>query len=181
MLSSKLSKSAALVLLTASSLAQPQAKQLYVESFRKGSTQIAERTIDVTLNTQNALFETQLKDGSGEGRYQLSLSPSREDDQAKGIRMWSVTLIDLHRKYLGNLLTPSAPGSAPSARREDGAGLLDPNPYAVVSLNTTRVFHVENFYCLVTVQGKHQMTPERLLLDSMQVQVKLTNAKPEMN
>jgi len=179
MLSSKISKSATVAFLAASSLAQLQSKLLFVESFRKGSTQIAERTIDVTLNTQNPIFETQLKDASEEGRYQLSLTPSRDDDQLQGIGMWRVTLIDLHRKHLGNLLTPLAPGAAPAARAEEGAWLLDPNPYAAVPLNTTRVFHVEDFYCSASILEKHQITPERVLLDSMKVQVKLTNSRPE--
>ena len=44
MLSSNCTKSQILVVLAGLSFAQPQGKRLMVESFRKGSTHIAERT-----------------------------------------------------------------------------------------------------------------------------------------
>lgn len=179
MLIRQVSKSMATAFLVTLSFAQPQPKLLYVDSFRKGSTQTVERSIDVTLNTQNPTFVTQLKDNSGAERYQLSLTPSSEGDQSQGIRMWRVTLIDLHRKYLGNLLTPVFPGTVPAAHAEESAWMLDPDPYSAVPLNATRLFRVEGFYCSVKVLEKHQITPERILLDSMKVQVKLTNSRPE--
>jgi hypothetical protein len=41
------------------------------------------------------------------------------------------------------------------------------------------MFHVEDFYCSASILEKHHITPERVLLDSMKVQVKLTNSRPE--
>jgi hypothetical protein len=48
----------------------------------------------------------------------------------------------------------------------------------VVPLRSERVFKVEDFYCVVRVTDHHLTVPERMLLDSMKVEVQFTETNP---
>ena len=65
------------LLLSGSSWAQAALKPVYVESFRKGPTQISEYSIVAKLDNQNPYYSATIKDLDGNDRYQLSLEPHR--------------------------------------------------------------------------------------------------------
>lgn len=167
----------ALAVLAASLWAQT-VKPAYVESFRKGATRVSEEKFAVKLTSDNVKFEAQIKDSAGNDRYSLSLTPARVDESDARIRFWRVTLLDLKRRALGNLLVSSPGAEAESSEAKDHAWVLDANPYAVVPLSAQRVFKVESFYCRVQVQEHHLLRPDQLLLDSMRVEVQFTNTNP---
>jgi hypothetical protein len=158
--------------------AQAASKPVYVESFRKGSTRVAERTIVANLNPDSPRLVATIKDSYNYDRYQFSLVPQRVSEGDERIVAWQVLLIDLKRKYLGNLLVATKPPGLLSDDVADRAWWLDPSPYAVVPLRTKRVFKVEDFYCVVQVTDHHQTVPERLLLDFMKVEVQFTDTNP---
>ena len=168
----------AMTALASQSWAQAASKPVYVESFRKGSTHVAERTIVANLNAENPKFAVKIKDSDNDDRYQFSLVPQRVSEGDDRIVAWRVLLIDLNRKYMGNLLVATKPPGLLSDGLEDRAWWLDPSPYAVVPLRTKRVFRVEGFYCVVQVTDHHQTVPERLLLDFMKVEVQFTETNP---
>ena len=151
---------------------------VYVESFRQGPVRIAEHMIEVNLTAEKPKLEARIKDTEGNERYVLSLIPRKADEQDPGILSWRVQLIDLQRRALGNLLLASPERELPSTDVKNQAWWLDPGPYAVVPLRTVRVFKVENFYCVVQVKEHHFLVPERLLMDSMKVEIQFTNTNP---
>lgn len=150
----------------------------YVESFRKGTARVGERHIVANLGIDRPSCEVKIKDSEGTDRYQFSLVPQRVGEEDDRIIAWRVLLIDLQRKYLGNLLVATRPPTLLSDRPQDRAWWLDPSPYAVVPLRVERVFKVEDFYCVVRVTDHHLTVPERLLLDSMKVEVQFTESNP---
>jgi hypothetical protein len=166
--------------LAAHSWAQAIPKPVYVESFRKGSTRLAELLLVANLSSQNADYKATVKDSKAKDRYQLSLEPVREEGGAERIASWRVLLIDRHRRYLGNYLVADKPPEALSDRPQDRAWWLDPSPYAIVPLLARRVFKVEDFYCVIQVKDYHVL-PENHLPDSMTVEIRFTGTDPRQN
>jgi len=121
------------------------------------------------------------KDLDGNDRYQLSLEPHRVGQGDDKIVSWRVQLIDPRRRYLGNYLVATKPPEPLSDQAQDRAWWLDPSPYAVVPLLARRVFKVESFYCVIQVEDYHKLSPESRLLDSMNVEVQLTQTDPRHN
>jgi hypothetical protein len=169
------------LLLSGSAWAQVALKPFYVESFRKGPTQISEYAIVAKLDTQNPYYNATIKDLDGNDRYQLSLEPHRVGQGDDKIVSWRVQLIDPRRRYLGNYLVATKPPEPLSDQAQDRAWWLDPSPYAVVPLLARRVFKVESFYCVIQVEDYHKLSPESRLLDSMNVEVQLTQTDPRHN
>jgi hypothetical protein len=168
----------AVMALSGQAVAQAVPGPQYVESFRKGPVRVAERSIVANLSIDSPSFELKIKDSDGTDRYQFSLVPERVGEGDDRIIAWRVLLIDLQRKYLGNLLVATKPPGLLSDGPRDRAWWLDPNPYAVVPLRTERVFKVEDFYCMVAVADYHLTVPGRLLLDSMRVEARFTENNP---
>ena len=164
--------------LAAQAAAQAAPVSQYVESFRKGSVRVGERSIVANLTTDRPSLESKIKDSEGTDRYQFSLVPQRVGEGDDRTIAWRALLIDLQRKYPGNLLVATKPPAVLSDRPQDRAWWLDPNPYAVVPLRSERVFKVEGFYCVVRVTDRHFTVPERMLLDSMKVEVQFTETNP---
>ena len=68
------------IVLAATALAGQAAAQTapasqYVESFRKGSVRVGERSIVANLTTERPSLELKIKDSEGTDRYQFSLVP----------------------------------------------------------------------------------------------------------
>ena len=158
--------------------AQAALKPVYIESFRKGPTQISEYAIVAKLDTKNPYYSATIKDLDGNDRYELSLEPHRVGQGDDRIVSWRVQLIDPRRRYLGNYLVATKPPEPLSDQAQDRAWWLDPSPYALVPLLAMRVFRVESFYCVIQVEDYHKLSPESRLLDSMNVEVKLTDTDP---
>jgi hypothetical protein len=166
--------------LAAHSWAQAIPKPVYVESFRKGPTRLAELLLAANLTTENANYKAAIKDSKGNNRYQLSLEPAREEGGAERVVSWRVLLIDPHRHYMGNFLVATKPPEALTDRPQDRAWWLDPSPYAIVPLLTRRVFKVEDFYCVIQVKDFHVIA-ENHLPDSMTVEIRFTGTDPRQN
>ncbi len=166
-----------LVLATATG-AQIPSKSVYVESFRQGSVRISEHMIEVSLTAEKPDFEARIKDAEGNERYALSLMPRKANAEDPGILSWRVQLTDLRRRDFGNLLLASPERELPLTDVKNQAWWLDPGPYAIVPLQTVRVFKVESFYCVVQVKDRHFLSPERPLVDSMKVEIQFTNTNP---
>ena len=169
------------LLFSTHSWAQAAPKPVYVESFRKGATQVSEYTVVAKLDGQNPYYNATIKDLDGNDRYQLSLEPHRVGSGDDKIVSWRVQLIDPRRRYLGNYLVATKPPEPLSDQAQDRAWWLDPSPYAVVPLLARRVFKVESFYCVIQVEDYHKLSPESRLLDSMNVEVQLTQTDPGHN
>ena len=169
--------------LAVGSLAQaaPKSKPIFVQSFRKGRTRVAEQSLFVNLTSKNPKFETRIKDGTGNLRYVLSFMPQTADIQDLRVVGWEVSLVDTRRKYMGNLLVASPPTGLLSDKLEDRAWQLDPSPYAGVPLLTKRVFKVEDFYCVVDPKERQLLRPDRFLLESLKIEVTFTGTNPLAN
>ena len=166
-----------LAVLALPSVAQTAAKPVYVESFRKGSTGITEQTLQVNLTKQSPRYEARVKDSSGHDHFQLTFSPVRIGAEDPSILAWQVSLVDVRRRLYGNLLFPyrdPALNTGPTGH----ISTLDPNPYAIVPTLAKRVIKVENFYCSIEVKKYHLPVPGVWHLDSMDVEVELTNRSP---
>jgi hypothetical protein len=170
-----------ILVVAAHTWAQPALQVVYVASFRKGSTRIAEQTLVANLNSENPVYRASIKDSRGRDRYQLFLEPQRVQEGDASILSWRVLLVDPQRRYLGNLLVATRPPTPLSDRPEDRAWWLDPNPYAVVPVRAKRIFKVEDFYCVIQVKDYRLPVPERLLLASMQVEMQFTETEPQHN
>ncbi len=168
----------ALLVFAAFGCAQTASKPVYVESFRQGPVRISQHMIEANLTAEKPKLEARIEDAEGNERYVLSLIPRKADEQDPGILSWRVQLVDLQRRALGNLLLASPERELPSTDVKNQAWWLDPGPYAVVPLRTVRVFKVENFYCVVQVKEHHFLVPERLLMDSMKVEIQFSNTNP---
>ena len=72
-----------LLTLAAHFWAQAASKPVYVESFRKGPTRVAELLLVANLTTQDVDYKATIKHFKGNDRFQLSLEPSREEGGAE--------------------------------------------------------------------------------------------------
>jgi hypothetical protein len=164
-------------MLAVPAVAQTAAKPAYAESFRRGSTKIKESSFQVSLDAHTPSYKVPVKDVSGKDHFVFSLFPVRVGEEDSRILAWQASLEDVHTQVYGNLLLPSRdPYLNQSTARK--VSRLDPNPYAVVPAEAKRVIKVENFYCILQVTGYHRITPERLHLDSITMNVQFSNANP---
>src|SRR4051812_21848591 len=156
---------------------QSVVKPAYAESFRKGSTKIKESSFQVNLDAHTPSYRVLVKDTSGKDHFVFSLAPVRVGEEDSRILAWQASLEDLHTRVYGNLLLPSRDPYL----NESTAGKvsrLDPNPYAVIPAEAKRVIKVQNFYCILQVTAYRRITPERLHLQSMAMDVQFSNANP---
>lgn len=160
---------------------QSPPKAVFVQSFRRGSARIAESNIVVNLSDQKPRFETRIRNADGDDRYLLSFAPQTVDDQDLRIVAWNAKLVDLERKYLGNLLVATQPTEPISDRPDDRAWVLSANPYAAVPLLAQRIFRVEDFYMVMQAKASSLLIPERHLLESLRVEVWFTERNPVTN
>jgi hypothetical protein len=169
------------ILLAGTSLAETSSKAVYVESFRQGPTQVPEYAMVANLDADTPTYTAKIKDKDDNKRFQLSILPHHAGEGDAHIISWRVQLVDLKRPYLGNVLVSTKPPDVLTDTAGDRAWWLDPSSYAIVPLNTKRVFKVEDFYCVVEVKDYHRVVPERLWLDSMRVEVQFTGKDPRSN
>lgn len=166
-----------LVLCAGQLLAQAGPAPIYVESFRKGRTRIAETSYQVTLDIQHPSYQARVKDSSGDDHFQLSMTPVRVGEEDASILSWQVSLVDRHRRMYGTLLLPYRDNSL-NGGPQGHVFWLDPDPYAMIPLLAKRVVKIEGFYCVIQVKNYHHPVPERRPLDAMGVDVQFTNTNP---
>lgn len=154
--------------------AQRPNQTLYAESFRHGSTRITEESFEAKLNPQNSVYRERIKDTRGEDRYLLSILPLGPTGDTR-ITSWQVKLADLHHSIYDNILLASQ-GSSPDPKTN--LWWLTPRRYAPVPVDARRIIKVDGFYVVLQVKAYHFTPLDSPYLDSMTVQVKLTNSDP---
>jgi hypothetical protein len=147
---------------------------LYVESFRHGATRVTEKTFEAQLSPQNPVYREPIKDVRGNDRYVLSLAPLRVEGDIQ-IVSWEAKLADLqHRTYANVLMASQIPSDDPV----NNAWWLDPGKFARVPVRSERIIKVDGFYVVLKVMAYHFTPSESPYLDSMTVQVNITNTDP---
>jgi hypothetical protein len=169
-------------------LPHPQHTQnvFYIESWKRGSSQIEEQQFSLTLNRAKPEYETLIKDNSGKARYKLELWPGRVNGDDSAIVEWMVELTDLTQEGEGNLLRRSNDKEQDYFTAKDRIGWLYPveNPksidaeHDVVSIYAKRVAKIENFYLIIEVKDFHYGSRKEGL-DSITVQFEFTNSYKE--
>jgi hypothetical protein len=147
---------------------------LYVESFRHGATRVTEKIFEAQLTPQNSVYREPIEDVRGNDRYVLSLAPLRVEGDIQ-IVSWEAKLADLqHRTYANVLMASQIPSDDPV----NNAWWLDPGKFARVPVRTERIIKVDGFYVVLKVMAYHFTPSESPYLDSMTVQVNITNNDP---
>ncbi len=154
--------------------AQARIAPLYVESFRQGSTQVTEKSLEAKLSPQNPEYKDRIKDAHGLDRYELLIVP-RGPEGDDNITSWQVKLRDLHHGIYENILVPS---QQPSTDARDNPGWLDPAKFSRAPIEAKRIIKVDSFFVVLEVKQYHFTPLDSPYLDSMTVDVKLTNTDP---
>jgi hypothetical protein len=147
---------------------------LYAESFRHSTTRVTEKTFEARLTPQNPVYREPIKDARGNDRYVLTLAPLHVEGDIQ-IVSWEAKLADLqHRTYANVLMTSQIPSDDPA----NNAWWLDPGKFARVPVLTERIIKVDSFYVALRVKAYHFTPTESPYLDSMTVDVNITNTYP---
>lgn len=147
---------------------------LYAESFRHGAARVSEKTFEAQLSPQKPVYREPIKDVRGRDRCVLSLVPLHVEGDFQ-IVSWEAKLADFeHRMYANVLMTSPIPSDDPL----NNAWWLDPGKFARVPVLTERIIKVDGFYVVLKVMAYHFMPSESPYLDSMTIQVNITNTDP---
>lgn len=159
--------------LTVPGIADDAERKVYSESFKKGATRVTEQTLDVTLTPEQAKQEFKVLDSIGKPRYILRFVPdiSRGDTKVVG---WFVRLADLRHKIYESVL----PTSPDPTRDTTLVWWLDGRQFSKIPLQTTRIFKVEQFYCVIQVKSARKLSIGQPYLQQMDLSVQFTNTKP---
>ena len=161
--------------------AQSTTADVYAESFRQGSTRIAEQSFEVKLTPQDSLYRERVKDLRGNDRYAFSIIPLGPEGDTK-ITSWQGKLGDLqHRIYDNVLLVSPNPSDDPKKEAKNALCWLSPSTFAAVPVGAKRIIKVDNFYVVLQVKAYHFTPPESPYLDSMTVEVEFTNTDPRQS
>jgi hypothetical protein len=158
--------------------AQSTVAEVYAESFRQGSTRVAEESFEVRLTPQDPVYRERLKDAHGEDRYAFSITPQGPEGDTE-ITSWQVKLVDLHHAIFNNVLLASqVPSDDPKTEAKNALGRLEPRSFAAVPLGAKRIMKVDSFYVVLQVKAYHCTPPDSPYLDSMTVTVEFRNTDP---
>jgi hypothetical protein len=165
-----------IVLLAAAASAQNASPTFYAESIKKGPTHIAEDKFEIKLDPNNALYKQQLRDSSGNERYELTITPKIPlGEGTNKILSWQVSLVDPRHNIYGNLLQFDRELSEDP---KDNLYWLNPRANAPVAIRARRIIKVDSFYVVVQVKDFRFSPPYSPYLDLMIVQMELTNRDP---
>ena len=154
-------------------VAEDSVKQVYSEWFKKGATRISEQTLDVTLSPEHAKQDFKILDSLGKPRYLLRFVPDIASGDTR-VLGWFVRLAEAHHKIYDSVLRVSPD----LARDGQQAWWLDGRQYSKIPLQATRVFKVEQFYCVIRVKDVKRLIPGRPYLNQLDLSVQFTNTKP---
>lgn len=163
-----------LLAITARLWAQSSIPPLYAESFRHASTRITELSFEAKLDPQNRLYRERIKDSNGSDRYVLTLVPQGPEGDTK-ITSWQARMTDLHHAIYSNVLLVSQDTSGDP---RSNLSWLNPEKYSQVPIKARRIIKVDSFYVVLEVKAYHFTPPDSPYLDSMTVQVDVTNTDP---
>jgi hypothetical protein len=153
---------------------KPAPPTVYAESFRKGATRVKQESFEVKLDLQNPDFRKRIKDTVGHDRYELAIAPQIHEGDTK-VTAWRVSLADLRYAFYGNVLLPPP---EQSTEAENNIPILNPSRYAPIPVDARRIIKVDGFYLVLQVKAFHFTPIESQYLDSMTVDVKLSNTDP---
>ncbi|HLV87338.1 MAG TPA: hypothetical protein VKV39_10205 [Candidatus Sulfotelmatobacter sp.] len=166
-----------IVLLVPALRAQAPEPTIYVESFRKGATHIAEDKFEAHLSPADANYRERIKDAAGNDRYELTISPQGPAGDNK-ITSWRVQLRDLRHNLYSNLLVAD---QQPSEDAKDNLWWLNPNPFGPVPLHARRIVKVDGFYVIFHVKDIHFTPLDSPYVDSLVVNFEVTNTAPKIS
>lgn len=166
----------AFFLLAISLCAQSAPVSVYAESFRKGTTHIAEEKFDLKLTPQDRSFSEHLRDAQGYDHYLLTIVPIGPNGDTT-ITSWQVRLTDLSRHIYPNILLTSLREDAADDPRNQ-LGQLNPSNFTAVPIKAKRIIKVDSFYLVLEVKSYHFTPLDSPYLDSMTVGLELTNTDP---
>lgn len=165
-----------IALLAAVASAQNPSPTLYAESIKRGPTHIAEDKFEIKLDPNNASYKEQLRDSSGNERYELTIIPKIPlGEGTNKITSWQVSLIDPRHNIYGNLLQFDR---ELSENPKDNLYWLNPPPSAPVPIRARRIIKVDSFYIVIQVKDFRHSPAYSPYLDLMTVQMELTNHDP---
>lgn len=151
---------------------------IYAESFRQGTTHIAEESFDAKLTSQEPVYRERLKDSHGTDHYTFSITPQLLEGDSK-FTAWIVKLSDLRHPIYDNILPVSVESSEdPNGDPKNALWRLDPLNFARLPLSAKRIIKVDGFYVVLEVKDHHFTPPDSPYLDSMTVAVEFTNTDP---
>lgn len=156
-------------------LAQSSEPTLFAESFRKGSTHIAEEKFQARLSPAEATYRERIKDSAGNDRYELTITSQGPVGDNK-ITSWRVQLRDLRHNAYGNLLVAD---QQPSEDAKNNLWWLNPNAFGPVPIRAKRIVKVDGFYVIFRVKDLHFTPLDSPYIDSMVVDFELTNTAPD--
>lgn len=154
--------------------AAQKAPAFFVQSFRQGPTQITEDKFEAKLDPQNANYKERIQDERGNDRYVLTIDPLRPQGDTE-ITSWEVKLQDLHHPIYRTILTATPNGSGDV---KDTLAWLNPSRFSPIPPKAERIIKVDNFYVVLQVKAYHFTPPDSPYLDSMTVDVDVTNTNP---
>lgn len=163
-----------LIVLLGFAAAQTDSPTMYAESFRKGSTHIAEDKFEAKLTPADPNYRERVRDAAGNDRYELTITPQGPLGDNK-ITSWRVQLRDLRHAIYHNLLMAD---QVPSQDARNNLWWLDPNRFGPVPIRARRIVKVDGFYVMFQVEDLHFTPLDSPYLDSMVVRFELTNSDP---
>jgi len=161
------------LVLAAGAFAQ-NAPTIYAQSFRQGSTQIADDKFEAKLTPENATYRERIKDAHGNDRYELTIAPQGPDGGDQ-ITSWRVKLRDLHHSIYSNILLAD---QQPSPDARNNLWWLNPNPFGPVPIGARRIMKIDGFYVEFRVKDTHFTPLDSPYLDTMIVDFSFTNSDP---
>jgi hypothetical protein len=158
-------------------VSQPAA--FYIESWKKGKRQVEEKKINIKLDTKNSIYETAVRDISGQEFYRLSARPNIKDSDFD-FSSWGIFLVDIDDNE--DVLAESHGPRGDTFDREEFIDILFPeenpdirNGFWGLPLSAKRVIKVEGFYCIIQVKS-YEMQPNKYrVLQEIEVEVEFTN------
>ena len=166
----------AVVTFVCAAFAQSEATFIYLESFRKGPSQVTESASQAVLTPQSPTCRIRVKDQSGKNRYELGCFPQFASESDQRIISWQLRLADLQHKIYTNLLASAVDPSQDQTQ----VGWLDPGKFAKIPIRRERVVKVDGFYCALQVKDFHFVSPGEPYLNRMTLAVGFTNSMPHM-
>jgi len=158
--------------------AQSTTTDVYAESYRQGSSRVAEESFEVKLTPQDPLYRERIKDSRGVDRYVFSIVPKGPEGDTK-VTSWQGTMADLQHPIYDNVLQVSPnPSDDPKNDAKNALFRLWPSTFAAVPVGAKRIMKVDSFYVVLQVKEYHFTPPESPYLDSMTVQVEFRNTDP---
>lgn len=152
----------------------------YIESWKKGTSCIEEKEINIDLNKHKPEYSTEIKDCTGKNKYKLFLYPGNPDEKKR--KGWFITLIQKKSQTeWHNLLSDSLPDPQPdSLDTKDFFNWLVQKSETlnyVIPLNYQRIAKIENFYCIIQINNYH-LNEQKDKLEYLSITVKFTNKNP---